>query len=85
MAAEDPEFKETTIQVLQAPSFQFIPELGREAYLKIEVLKGRSTVFDQVDREMLLHRHSWSDAVSGPFDILFSIPYGIDFVSGGAL
>lgn len=79
----EPQFDETTISILDGPTFEFVPALGVSGFTQIELIKGRSLMDTERDREMVWHRHSFAEAVSGPYDtILFSIPFGMKAVSG---
>ena len=77
-----PELTEPTIQILKGPTFEYIPSIDRSAYLKIEVIESCDLVDDQVNREMVWHRYSYADAVSGPYDFLYTVPFGLAAVSG---
>jgi len=76
------EFRQTVVQLLSGPNFEFIPTLDRSAYLKVEVVSGRTFIDSQQNREMVYHRHSYSDSLSGVYEILFSIPFGLETTSG---
>jgi len=76
------EFRQTVVQLLSGPTFEYIPTIDRSAYLKVEVVSGRTFVDFQRDREIVYHRYSYCDTVSGVYETLFSIPYGLEAVSG---
>jgi len=75
------EFDNEEVTVIAGPTFQFIPTINKNAFLKVEVIRSRSLIDDQRNREMVWHRFSYADAVSGYFEPLYSIPYGLS-VSG---
>jgi hypothetical protein len=74
-----------TIEILQEPTFEYIASLGRSAFQKIEVVKSNTLVDCQQNREMIWHRYSYADFIGGPYDVLFSIPFGFFSVSGDPL
>lgn len=76
---------DTTIEVVEAPTFQYISSIDGSAWQKIELVKKYDLVDGTRFREMAWHRYSYADAVSGPYEILFNIPFGYAAVSGSAL
>lgn len=80
--AGDPDFESTTITILSGPNFEYIPSLGVSGYVKVEKILTRTLVDCQRAREMVYHRYSYADATSGNFEPLYSIPFGIEHVSG---
>lgn len=80
--AEVEEFAPRVV-IIQPPSLQYIPTLGRTAFQRVELVVDRSLVDTHRNREMLWHRYTWDDSISGNFDgILYEVPYGLTHVSG---
>lgn len=75
----------TSIELLEGPTFQYIPFIDQSAFQKVEVVQNCTLVDGIRQREMVWHRYSYADAVSGPFDIMFDVPFGLAAVSGDAL
>lgn len=63
-------------------SYQFINQIGSFAYLRKELVTGRTYVDGQANREMVYHRYSYAEAASGPFEELSHSPFGCSDVSG---
>lgn len=73
------------IETLQPEEYQFIPALGVSGWVRIDVVNARTFVDGQDqsrDREMVYHRYMWRDSVSGNWDFLFDVPFGLSAVSG---
>ena len=71
------------IEIISGPTFQYIPTIDKSAYQRIDLVQGVTTVEDGKEHLMMYHRYSWDDAASGTFDqILFTIPFGLQHVSG---
>ena len=75
----------TTIELLEPISFEFIPFIDKSAFLKIEVVHANTLVDNEPNREMIWHRYSYADSVSGDYDIMFNVPFGLQGVSGDPL
>lgn len=80
-----PEFSELLIQILDPPTYQYIPFIDQSAYQKIEVVTQRDLVDGIRFREMIWHRFSYAVNVSGPYEIMYDVPFGYAAVSGDAL
>jgi len=76
------EFVETII-------FQFIPSIGREAFLR-KVVEIRDVLFQGESVERVYNHYSFAETVSGDvsgfvsgiFTPLYTVPFGFDVVSG---
>ena len=83
VAVVDVEFDSENVTIISGPTYEYVPTLDKFAFIKVEVSRGRTLIDSQRDREMIWQRHLWADSVTGTFEPLFSIPFGVAAVSGG--
>lgn len=63
-------------------NYEFMPYVSGYGYVKVELVRGRTFVDGQSDREIIFHRTSFRDSVSGDYDILYEVPFGVAMVCG---
>lgn len=73
---------EDSVEILQSPTYVFVPELGSSYFVKVELVKGTTRVDGYSNREMIYHRTSYCETVSGEFETLWLQPFGYEAVSG---
>lgn len=63
-------------------TFEYVPQVSGYGYLKRERVSGHTLVDGERDREMYYNRYSFAENVSGPFETLYELPFGLTCVSG---
>lgn len=72
----------TEVKFLSQTGPQFVGTVSAVGYVRQELVTGRTLVDGQRDREMLYHRWSFSESVSGEFVTMYEQPFGVGCVSG---
>lgn len=57
--------------------YQYVPLYSVSGWVKVELVTGRTFVDGQSDREMVYHKHSFRDSVTGDYQTMFYLPYGL--------
>lgn len=76
---------EDEVQIIDPPSYQFVPSLNGNYWVKVELVTGTTRVDGYSNREMIYHRTSYSSSVTGEYETLYSVPFGLQAVSGDNL
>ena len=70
------------VTLIEGPVYQFVSMLSGSYYVKKEMISGKTLVDGYQNREIIYHRTSYSDSLSGEYETLFEIPFGLEAVSG---
>lgn len=73
---------EEEVVILDGPTYQYVPSLDGNYWVKVELLKGTTRVDSYSDREMIYHRTMYSTSVTGEYEPLYTVPFGYQAVSG---
>jgi hypothetical protein len=71
------------VSIITGPSFQYVESLSGSFWVKVELIKVRTLVDDYQNREMIYHQTSYSETVTGEYETLYFVPFGLQAVSGG--
>jgi len=71
------------VSIINGPSFEYVESLSGSFWVKVELIKSRQLVDDYRDREMIYHQTSYSETVTGEYETLYFVPFGLQAVSGG--
>jgi len=73
---------EESVEIISGPSYEYVPSLDGSFYVKVELVKGTTRVDGYSGREMIYHRTSYSESLTGEYETLYSVPFGYESVSG---
>jgi|GEM_PF-4712457 len=72
----------TEVKFLSQIGPAWVDTVSAVGYVRKELVTGRTLVDGQRDREMIYHRFSFSETVSGDFEPIYEMPFGLAGVSG---
>jgi hypothetical protein len=71
------------VSIITGPSFEYVESLSGSFWVKVELIKSRQLVDDYQNREMIYHQTSYAETVTGEYETLYFVPFGLQAVSGG--
>ena len=71
------------VSIITGPTFEYVESLSGSFWVKVELIKARTLVDDYRDREMIYHLTSYAETVTGEYETLYFVPFGLQAVSGG--
>lgn len=70
------------VEFLSMSGPEFIPEVGVSGYVRLDLVRDYQPIDGESSREFLFHKYSWAEALSGSFEFLREVPFGLATVSG---
>jgi hypothetical protein len=70
------------VSIITGPTYQYVESLSGSFWVKVELIKSNTLVDDYRGREMIYHQTSYAETVTGEYETLYFVPFGLAAVSG---
>ena len=70
------------VSIITGPSYQYVESLSGSFWVKVELIKSNTLVDDYRSREMIYQQTSYSESLTGEYETLYFVPFGLQAVSG---